>query len=200
MMAKEMMCVLFESLELTYGKVTQARVADAIGVTQPTIYNWKKGNATPTRKNLRALLSFWLKHQAMHLVTPIVEFEEISPRRSGQGWQLCDSEEVLKSFRDALDKKKGLYIFYDSSRKATYLGKSETNLWLEIRQRLNAEQNRPSYGPTKGKPSLQGEVARYLSAYEVSVPKAIKNLESFMLRAFANDLTNKNGGNFVGSL
>jgi hypothetical protein len=54
--------------------------------------------------------------------------------------------------------------------------------------------------PIKTTRPQMGQVARYLSAYEVTNVAAVKNLESFMLRAFANDLRNKNGGTFKPSM
>ena len=54
----------------------------------------------------------------------------------------------------------------------------------------------PIYLPIAAKVGAVGNRTQFISAYEVSIPAAIKNLETFMLRAFTNDLSNKNGGHF----
>ncbi|MNV96997.1 hypothetical protein D3C71_1920660 [compost metagenome] len=93
-----------------------------------------------------------------------------------------------------------MYLFYDSSGEAIYAGKTEFNLYNETKQRLKAVPNSAVFLPRKKYVGQMGDRARYMSAYEVTITAAIKNLESFLLRAFANDLLNKNGGAFYSSL
>ena len=185
---------MVQALEQTYGKVSQKTIAAKLGVSQAAVSNWITGRSEPNKTSIGKLLGLFAEHQASSLISPIVEFEPIIPVRSGASWRLApENEERVKPL---LQRKKGIYVFYDSSGRATYLGKSEKDLWGEAKQRLKAPANRPFYNPGKKAHKEQGEITRFLSAYEVVVPAAIKNMESFMLRAFANDLMNRNGGKF----
>ena len=135
------------------------------------------------------------------MVRPIIEFEEIVPARRRNTWALHGTDaRKNRHLRNKLQNRKGLYIFYDSTGKVTYVGKTTRCLWNEVRQRLNAKVNRPFYRPMRVRGVIQGQVARYLSAYEVSPARAIHNLEVLMLRAFPNDLANINIGNFRAGL
>jgi hypothetical protein len=125
-----------------------------------------------------------------------VEFNAINPSQKGKTWNLTADKEETEKLRKTLEGHSGLYLFYDSAGKVIYVGKSEKCLYTEIRQRFNAVANRPFYGPTKMANPFMGNHTRFISAYEVTVMKAIKNLESFLLRSFANDIMNKNSGNF----
>ena len=190
---------LLEALEEEYGSVTQQQLAKALSVTQPTISNWNNG-AEPSKRNLKRLIEFFRAHHAATLVKPVLEFQLIDPVRSGNEWRFSADKDVVEQVREALEGRHGLYLFYDSSGHAIYLGKTEASLYTESKQRLKATPNRGTYVPIKTTKPQMGQVARYLSAYEVANVAAIKNLESFMLRAFANDLRNKNGGKFKPSM
>ena len=194
-MANHFFTSLLDALEEEYGAVTQHQLASAIGVTQPTISNWKNGGE-PSKKNLKALIEFFRAHHAASLVKPLLEFQAIQPIRSGKEWRFSDDQDTIDRIKKVTDRKHGLYLFYDSSGHAIYLGKTESSLYGEAKQRLKATPNRGTYIPIKTIKPQMGAVARYLSAYEVTNVAAVKNLESFMLRAFANDLRNKNGGKF----
>jgi transcriptional regulator with XRE-family HTH domain len=198
-MSNHIFAALLEALEEEYGPVTQAQIAAALGVTQATISNWKNGGE-PSKRNLKKLIEFFRGHHAATLVRPILEFQVIHPVKSGNEWRFTSDEEVVSSLKEKLDSRPGIYVFYDSSAAAIYLGKTESSLYGEAKQRLKAIPNRSMYLPTKAKVGAMGDRARFMSAYEVTIPAAIKNLESFMLRAFANDLLNKNGGHFYASL
>ena len=187
---------LLEALEEEYGFITQEKIARKLGVNQTTISNWKNGKNTPSKKNLEMLINAFREHHAQTLIRPIFEFKEILPFCKGSSWGFSSDTEALNEIRGKLSKKIGIYLFYDSAGKAIYLGKSDACLYNEAKQRLNGLANRPFYKPNKSAHPFMGDMAKYLSAYEVTVPAAIKNIESFMLRSFANDLMNKNSGNF----
>ena len=106
----------------------------------------------------------------------------------------------MDHIKEKIEGKHGLYLFCDRSGHAIYLGKTEASLYGEAKQRLKATPNRGTYVPIKATKPQMGQVAHYLSAYQVSNVAAVKNIESFMLRAFANDLRNKNGGKFKPSM
>jgi transcriptional regulator with XRE-family HTH domain len=60
---------LLEALEEEYGSVTQAELAKALKVTQPTISNWKNGGE-PSKNNLKKLIEFFRAHHATTLIRP----------------------------------------------------------------------------------------------------------------------------------
>ena len=184
-----------QALEEEYGYITQEKLARKLEVNQATISNWKNGKNTPSKKNLEMLINAFKEHHAQTLIRPIFEFKEILPYRNGSSWVFSHETEALNIIKSELTKKIGIYLFYDSAGKAIYLGKSDVCLFNEAKQRLNALANRPFYNPNKNAHPFMGDMAKFLSAYEVTVQAAIKNIESFMLRSFANDLMNKNSGN-----
>lgn len=146
----------------------------------------------PRANTVARMLSLY----ASRLAEPILEFEEIMPKRSGNSWQIHEKKEIGDRIRGKIQNKAGIYVFYDSAGRVTYLGKTEKCFWNEIRQRLKGKVNRPYYNPNKATDVEQGEVARKILVYKVRVPAAIHNLEVLMLRAFPNDLANTNVGNF----
>jgi DNA-binding XRE family transcriptional regulator len=186
---------LLEALQEEYGAVTQSVLAKALGVTQPTISNWVNGGE-PSKKNLKMLVEYFRNHHAITLIKPLIEFQSIEPCRSGNEWRFSPDASVVENLKTKLKGKHGLYIYYSSTGESLYLGKTEASLYAEAKQRLKAKPNRPVFQPVKGYHLQMGAMARFISAYEVTIPAAVKNLESFMLRAFSNDLRNRNGGNF----
>lgn len=194
-MANHIFSALLEALKEEYGTLTQQQIAKALGVTQATISNWATGGQ-PSKTNLKKLIELFRQHHAATLVKPIIEYQAIDPVPSGDSWKFSNDAKIIAELKENLTNVPGLYVFYDSSGHAIYLGKTEASIYAEAKQRLKAVPNRSIFVPTKAKASQMGQLARFLSAYEVTIPAAIKNLESFMLRAFANDLLNKNGGHF----
>jgi transcriptional regulator with XRE-family HTH domain len=190
---------LVESLEREHGKLTQKQIANALNVTQATVGGWMNGG-TPSARNFVKLIDAFRDHHAISLIRPLLEFKEIAPIKKGKTWAFSADAPEIAAIQDAMEKKAGLYFFYDSSGQAIYAGKSDFNLYGEARQRLKAIPNQPMFLPIKKYVGQMGDRARYLSAYEVTITAAIKNMESFLLRAFANDLLNKNGGAFYSSL
>jgi transcriptional regulator with XRE-family HTH domain len=187
---------IMNAIITTFGDIPQADLAKSLGMTQPAVSNWLKGSTQPRVSTLNRMLSLY----ASRLAEPILEFEEIMPIRSGDSWRIHGKKEIEKRIRFEIQNKAGIYVFYDSAGRVTYLGKTEKCFWTEIRQRLKGKVNRPYYSPNKASDVVQGQVARKISVYEVRVPAAIHNLEVLMLRAFPNDLANTNIGNFKKSL
>jgi transcriptional regulator with XRE-family HTH domain len=194
-MANHLFSTLLDALQEEYGAVTQAALAKALGVTQPTISNWVNGGE-PSKTNLKLLVEYFRDHHARTLIKPILEFQPITPVQLSNEWRFSAEKLIVEELKDKLSGKKGIYLFYGSTGEVLYLGKTENSLYNEAKQRLKARPNRPVYAPVKGKELQMGAMAQYISAYAVSIPAAIKNVESFMLRAFANELRNRNGGNF----
>ncbi len=188
---KEATKAIMGAIVETFGDFSQADIAKQLKVSQASVSNWINGKSVPRKEIIEKIIAF----QVSHLAEPVIEFYQVHPRRSGNSWRVDDNDKV-NEIRSKLTGKIGIYVFYDSSGRVTYLGKTEKDLWREINQRLNAKVNRPFYRPKKVEEILQGEVTKYISAYKVSVKEAIHNLEVIMLRAFPNDLANTNVGNF----
>ncbi len=112
--------------------------------------------------------------------------------------------------KEELKKHFGVYVFFDSRGQAIYTGKArQQKLWKEINlafnrdrgevqkiKRVNHPQRRQAYRTsdqqarqiTDNLVSLH-DIAAYFSAYQV-VDGMIDDLESLLVRSFANDLLN----------
>ena len=131
---------------------------------------------------------------------------EISPPVSMKGkWN---------PIRNELEKTRtGIYIFYDSSGRAIYVGKTAgqtSSLWARMKSSFNhdKQKSRRLYRIDHSKgdkantrklgPKLVQlhELAKYFSAYKVD-PKFTHNLEALLIRAFADNLMNKKMENFI---
>ena len=187
---------LMEGLVETFGEIPQTELANAIGVSQASISLWLRGDSVPSKANFERLVAL----HVVRLAEPLTEFCPISPVQSGASWRFYDDATDDKALRELLRGEIGIYVFYDSAGRVTYLGKTTNDLWSEPKQRLRANVNRPFYNPTKTSGVQQGEVARYISAYRIRVPQAVHNLEVLMLRAIPNDLANTNIGKFKDGL
>ena len=115
-----------------------------------------------------------------------------------------DSDEKDEKLRKILDRKAGVYLFYDSSGEVLYVGKA-SNLYVEIRQRLNRKiyfrNGGESLTSTESKINKKsdfylGKITCYISAYGVLTPQARSNVEAFLIRSFANNHTNSQIANF----
>jgi len=114
-----------------------------------------------------------------------------------------------------LDHAKGVYIFFDSRGQAIYVGQAKQNLWKEMNIAFNRKresvqkikrvkhpkrkvQYKTSYEKTRQifeSAVPLHEIAYYFSAYEVD-DGMIDELESLLIRSFANDLLNVQMGRF----
>ena len=113
--------------------------------------------------------------------------------------------------KESLDNNNGVYVFYDSRGHAIYAGKAVgQSLWKEMNLAFNRERGdlqmiRRVAHPTRNeeyRPAgevdrqirdetvLLSELAEYFSAYRVT-DGFIGEVESLLVRAFANDLLNK---------
>jgi hypothetical protein len=89
----------------------------------------------------------------------------------------------------------GVYVLYDSGGNVLYIGKA-TNLRTEVRQTCGRQiPVGLRIGPKlkKIRPKM-GDLAAYLSLYEVSSARVRHNLESLLLRVIANQTHNSNIG------
>ena len=130
---------------------------------------------------------------------------EISPPGSMKGeWD---------AIRNDLEKTRtGIYIFYASSSRAIYVGKTAGrtgSLWARMKSSFNHDQeSRQHYRIDHGKGDKVNtrklgrkavqlhELAKYFSAYKVD-PQFTHNIEALLIRAFADNLMNKKMENFI---
>jgi hypothetical protein len=157
---------------------------------------------------------------ASKCINPIVEFFPISRvnSRHGAKQEIFSTKDgpaehpYRAGIKKVLCETQGLYFFYDSRGRALYAGRTnEQSLWNEINGAFNRERGKElqsikivSHPERKQRYERYDEktrqitsvavalheVAEYFSAYEVH-PLMIKNLESLVIRSFANDLLNK---------
>lgn len=195
--AGRQLCVerLMQAVEESHLATTQQEKAKAFGVTQASVNHWLSGNAAPTVRSLKRMLD----RRAMIRIQAMAEVEPIDPVNKGGGWWIDADTNKRQSWRTQLTPHYGVYMFLDSSRRVTYVGKADrTNLFLEIEQRLREAKLRGTHFDTalqkrteRSNPLCQGEVARFLSVYRVSDSASIHNLEVLMIRAFMNNHLNR---------
>ncbi len=204
-------------------RITDGAIAKFLGISIPGLNVWKKrGNITD-----RQMVSLLSKARSAganaaegSAISPIVEFFEITTTKSrgGARMEILNSRgghPYLRGLRSELEKHRGVYIFYDSSGSALYVGKTaRLTLWKEINNAFNRErsvqkirrvkhpQRKQAFATSEEKsrqirprsvPLL--ELARYVSAYRVS-DGLIDNLEALLIRGFANDIQNTKMENF----
>jgi transcriptional regulator with XRE-family HTH domain len=188
--------VLISALRNHLGQISRAELADMLNVHPATVGNWLNDTTTPTNPQVERIVKAFSDHVGRQLVQPIFEYKPIHPSRNANSWNFGIPAPDAEALRADLLNRHGIYIFYSSAGTVIYLGKSTSCLFDESKQRLAAKMNRPLRLPRKINGAEVGAVARYMSAYHVSVSAATKNIESFLLRAFANSIYNKNSGEF----
>lgn len=164
------------------------------------------------------------KRAESQAIRPIVEFFKLAPVKStgGAKFEIFSVREngrtehpYLHGLRKELKDHKGVYIFHDSRGRALYAGKArQQTLWREINNAYNREravqqirrvdhperrQNFRTSDEKRRQIRLHTvplhDLAAYLSAYRVS-DGLIAELESLIIRGFANDLLNVRMENF----
>jgi len=194
----EMTLELMQAARSVYGIRTQKELASVFGVQQPTIGNWERGKSYPKERPITDLL----RHRARLRVEPLAEMKAIVPHKRGKTWTITARSDRHSYWKKRLQRKKGIYIFYDSRGSATYVGQSKVCLFTEIQQRLGAEVRDPRFyheliKSGSGQSQLvQGHVTRMLTVYEILDEGAIHNIEALLIRGLANDLMNKHLENF----
>lgn len=187
---------LISALQTHLDNMSRAELASMLNVTQATVGNWFNDTATPSKPQVGRIIKAFADHTGQNLVQPVFEYRSIEPKPSGNTWSFGLSVHEEPGHRADLKGKHGIYIFYDSSGRAIYLGKSVRCLYQESKTRLGASLNRSLRLPQKIQTAKAGSISRYMSAYQISISSGTKNIESFMLRAFANSIYNKNSGEF----
>ena len=201
-------------------------VAQRLGMTVQTLSNWGARDEVTANQMVALLMkveSAAAQRVQSGALRPIVEFFELDPTQVGTGENYgifqakVDGIEhpYLSGLRKELEAHQGIYIFHDSRGRALYAGKARSqSLWKEINlvfnrdrqlqniRRVNHPERRQDFR-TSDELRRQirtvnvrlHELAAYVSAYEVT-DGLIGDLESLLIRAFANDLLNKRMENF----
>lgn len=204
---------------------TESQVAEYLGIKQARISQLKGKELTPKQSVsfFRSAVDAGVARAERSAIRPIVEFFPVTTVESKQGARFelfpADKENnpLHRGLRDALDAAKGIYVFYDTSGRAVYVGKTEKkSLWSEMNNAFNRDRETQTVyrvahptrnqsfktavdhprQPTKTQIRLS-DIAAYFSAYEIS-PGMIGNLEALLVRSFANDVLNVRMEKFVG--
>ena len=186
------------------------------GISIGTINNWKNGSANLIPRQIGNLVEKAKKREAVNCIInsikPIIEYYTIdhSESKQGKNWEIIKSDNGIgKKIKEDLKLSHGIYIFYNSQCEAIYLGKAKNlNLWAEMNKTFNRKRKSQYvwavYHPDKVQDFTPAheklrelkktnvylyDIASYFSAYEVD-KNLIDNLESLLIRGFANDLNN----------
>lgn len=180
------------------GEESQSTFADCIGVNRISVDQWEAGTGSPNKMNLRKIL----ENLMSNYVQPLLEIYPVSPliKKNG-GWEIDKKSSERSKLRGLLQGHYGVYVFYNSVGKVTYIGHTARCLFGEIEARLIANMQHKIYVGEMGKKPVkrefqQGEVTAYISACFTLTKQAAINSESLLLRALMNDHQNRKGGNF----
>lgn len=204
---------LIRALKKKYRVSTDAALAKHLGVSLPAIQVWK-GRKTVTPLQVATLV--YKSSFNSNVIRPIVEFLAVdrADSRNGAAFEILavlddtgSMHPYYSAIKDELSSHHGVYIFFDSRGRAIYAGKArKQSLWREINlaynrnrggvqavYRVNHPSSRVDYTKKPRQINKQSvalhEMAAYVSAYHV--PDAmINDLETMLVRSFANDLLN----------
>ncbi|MCR0980861.1 hypothetical protein [Roseomonas populi] len=131
--------------------MTDAALARELGVTQPALGNYRKGQLTP-RQIFNLMESYARSKERRFIedtIVPIVEFFYLDAveTRKGKSWQIfsCQDENdrphpYYTGLKKRLDSSHGIYVFHDSRGRAIYAGKAQRlSLWTEMNNAFNRD-------------------------------------------------------------
>jgi len=129
---------------------TDKQIADYLGITLQTLYNWK------SRENIKVgqmvglldkVQTRAIRETEKNAIQPIVEFFEVACVESRQQARYeifgvsngqNEPHPYLEGLQAELKKHRGIYIFYDSRGRALYAGKArQQTLWAEMNNVFN---------------------------------------------------------------
>lgn len=152
-------------------------------------------------------------------IRPLVEFFRVERRESSVGethalFRVAERDGTkhpyLEGLQEELDRLHGIYVFFDSRGQAIYTGKARRqSLWKEMNLAFNRKRDsvqkikrvkhpsrKQSYRTSEEKTRQIRELsvpihelAAYFSAYAID-DSLIDEVESLLVRSFANDLLN----------
>lgn len=207
---------------------TNRELARHLGVTELLLGNWSRQKDQLTPRQIANVIekasSVAVAKSQRATLRPIVEFFPIDAVESSGGMKYelfptgKDDNPLHVQLRAALNKAKGIYVFYDTRGRAIYAGKAkEQSLWSEMKSVFNRDRDtqkvyrvshptrrqdfRPAYEQPRQPVNTQlglSDLAAYVSVYEVE-KAMINDLEALLVRGFANDLLNKRMEKFTAS-
>jgi len=141
-------------LKQKFGVTTDKALGDMLGLSIPTIHNWKKRPKCTLRQIadlVHSASKAGAKNMRDNAVRPLVEFFHVyaDESRRGAGYSLFESRDEngvhhphLLGLKEELDSKNGVYLFFDSRGQAIYAGKAkEQSLWKEMNNALNRKRD-----------------------------------------------------------
>lgn len=216
MKGKDVVAALRKKLRTKTTKETAARV----GLTSQGIRNWQNRRNDVKPSDVARLVAKAQEAERARVETtsirPIVEFHPIDRAKPDVWFDIFDVRDGGKSkhpyregLRQELEEHRGVYIFYDSRGRALYAGKAaRTTLWREMKSAFNRDrgvqmikrvrhpERRQRYRNSderarqiRAKQVGLHDLAHYFGAYAVQ-DGMINELESLLVRGFANDLLN----------
>lgn len=199
---------------------TREDLASALGMTTVALWQWRKESRISIRQIANVVASAKgssTAELASNAIRPLVEFFPVNkvPSRGRAKHEVFGREASGRShpYRSGLhrelDEHHGVYIFFDSRGRAIYAGKArKLSLWTEMNNAFNRSRGvqsikRVNHPDRKQRFKTSYEKARqivaasvplhelagYFSAYQVR-DELIDELESLLVRSFANDLSN----------
>jgi len=175
------------------GIVTQTKLSARLGITQGAVAQWRTGFSAIPLKQIRKIMALFASQNALK-INALIEMQPIEPTRPHRRWYFFDNTSRGDSIRRKLTGKKGLYFYFDSRGIVSYVGRAEkTPLDIEAETRLSQEVKRIKHweglatGRRNSKRTIrQGDIARFLSVYEVTPTNSISMLEAMIIRVTAN--------------
>ncbi len=194
---------------------TDNALSKHLGMSVPAIQLWKHGGVVTIRQIAGLVHKASFKSNA---IRPVVEFFPIDRSNSPQEvtYEVFSPDDNGQphpyrfGLKQELVKFHGVYVFFDSRGQAIYAGKARRqSLWKEINLAFNRDRGQVQSIRRVGHPTIKKayrttdekhrpivdqvvplhELATYFSAYRVA-DAMINDLESLLVRSFANDLLN----------
>ena len=174
-MARQKLGVEVMNLLKDFSGLADGRFAQACGKTHANMSGYLSGALVPGKRVIKSAV----EHLYEWNVRPLMEIEPVPANLN------------------TLPTEAGIYVFYDSGGNVVYIGKA-TNFRAEVRQTLGRKiPVAIRIGPTleKERPKMK-DLVEMMSLYRISSSRLRHNLESLLLRIFANQTHNSNIGKF----
>jgi hypothetical protein len=173
-----------------FGCRTDTDLKKRLGIV---VANWRKENEKDkplSRAIVGNALRAGLRHKVHSAIEPLVEFHPLD-FENGDTFATRINNKAIKH---KLEDNCGIYIFFDSGGRSIYVGKTETNLFIEMQSRYNSKKINirvlKNGKAARDSFSLK-HVAYYFSSYKVD-RVLVKNAEALLTRILINDANSSN--------
>jgi len=186
-------------------------VCDYLGITNNTSSKYERKNDL-NNTEIFGLIKKSRRSAVQNSINVITEYYPIELTRLRENHDFIDAKRDPNhtKLKNELNKSFGVYVFYDSSGRAIYVGKAvRQSLYSEMRSAFNRFRNEVKdtmviirSAHTKNKMKIVkfnksikrhrvtiSDVSAYFSAFRID-KNLISTIEAIMIRAFANNLTN----------